>query len=81
MKVTLGAIYDKLLDVEKKVDPIPAMVMDHEKRLRDLEVAMHVNKGRESQNDSTQARKPPWTAIAALAVSAIVAVRNFFQTP
>lgn len=37
VKVTLRTIYDKLLDVERKVDPLPAQVADHETRLRLLE--------------------------------------------
>lgn len=37
VKVTLGAIYDKLLEVDKKVDPLPATVADHEKRIRAIE--------------------------------------------
>ena len=36
-RVTLGTIYSKLLDVEKKVDPIPAQVHDHEIRIRAIE--------------------------------------------
>lgn len=37
VKVTLATIYDKLLEVDKKVDPIPATVADHEKRIRAIE--------------------------------------------
>ena len=40
VRVTLGKIYDKLLEVDKKVDPLPATVVDHEKRLRALETRM-----------------------------------------
>ena len=40
VKVTLGKIYDKLLEVDKKVDPIPAAIVDHETRLRALERQM-----------------------------------------
>ena len=36
-RVTLGTIYQKLLDVEKKVDPIPDQVRDHEVRIRAIE--------------------------------------------
>lgn len=36
-RVTLGTIYNKLLDVEKKVDPIPGQVNDHEIRIRAIE--------------------------------------------
>jgi hypothetical protein len=36
-RVTLGTIYQKLLDVEKKVDPIPEQVRDHEIRIRAIE--------------------------------------------
>lgn len=36
-RVTLGTIYSKLLDVERKVDPIPAQVGDHEIRIRAIE--------------------------------------------
>lgn len=36
-RVTLGTIYSKLLDVEKKVDPIPDQVRDHEIRIRAIE--------------------------------------------
>ena len=36
-RVTLATIYAKLLDVEKKVDPIPDQVRDHEIRLRAVE--------------------------------------------
>lgn len=37
VRVTLTTIYDKLLDVDKKVDPIPAAIRDHETRIRSLE--------------------------------------------
>lgn len=36
--ITLATIYDKLLQVERKVDPVPATVQDHETRLRKLEM-------------------------------------------
>lgn len=36
-RVTLGAIYSKLLEVDKKVDPIPEQVRDHEIRIRAIE--------------------------------------------
>jgi hypothetical protein len=36
-KVTLGAIYNKLIEVDKKVDPIPGQVHDHEIRIRAIE--------------------------------------------
>lgn len=38
VKVTLDVIYQKLLDVDKKVDPVPEIVKDHESRLRKLEI-------------------------------------------
>lgn len=37
VRVTLSKIYDKLLDVEKKVDPIPAAILDLETRMRAVE--------------------------------------------
>lgn len=37
VRVTLTTIYNKLLDVEDKVDPLPAKVNDHEVRLRAIE--------------------------------------------
>lgn len=37
VKVTLPVIYEKLLEVDKKVDPIPSIVADHESRIRALE--------------------------------------------
>lgn len=37
VKVTLTTIYDKLLDVEAKVDPLPERVSDHEVRIRAIE--------------------------------------------
>lgn len=41
VKVTLGAIYDKLLEVDKKVDPLPSAVADHEKRIRAIETRVY----------------------------------------
>lgn len=35
--VTLESIYLKLLDMDKKLDPLPAQAQDHETRLRALE--------------------------------------------
>lgn len=35
--ITLQTIYDKLVDVERKVDPLPQQVTDHESRIRALE--------------------------------------------
>jgi len=37
VKVTLTTIYNKLLEVESLVDPIPAKVADHEVRIRAIE--------------------------------------------
>ena len=37
VRVTLTTIYNKLLDVEDKVDPLPVKVEDHEVRLRAIE--------------------------------------------
>lgn len=37
VRVTLETIYLKLLDVEKKVDPLPPKVADLESRLRAIE--------------------------------------------
>jgi hypothetical protein len=37
VRVTLTAIYNKLLDVEDAVDPLPTKVADHEVRLRAIE--------------------------------------------
>jgi hypothetical protein len=36
-RVTLGVIYDKLVQLDKKVDPIPTQVSDHEVRIRAIE--------------------------------------------
>jgi hypothetical protein len=36
-RVTLGTIYNKLLEVDKKVDPLPGKVQDHEIRIRAIE--------------------------------------------
>lgn len=36
-KVTLGAIYNKLVSVEEKVTPLPDKVSDHEVRIRAIE--------------------------------------------
>lgn len=38
VKVTLDVIYQKLLDVDKKVDPVPEIVKDHETRIRRMEI-------------------------------------------
>ena len=35
--VALEAIYAKVLEIDKKVDPLPALVRDHETRIRSLE--------------------------------------------
>lgn len=45
VKVTLGTIYEKLLEVDKKVDPLPAAVLDHEARIRSLEKHMWARMG------------------------------------
>jgi hypothetical protein len=37
VRVTLTTIYNKLLEVEDKVDPLPQRVADHEVRLRAIE--------------------------------------------
>lgn len=42
VKVTLASIYEKLLDVDKKVDPVPELVKDHEGRIRKLEIQVAV---------------------------------------
>jgi hypothetical protein len=36
-RVTLGAIYNQLLVMDKKLDPIPQQVIDHEIRIRAIE--------------------------------------------
>lgn len=57
VKVTLSTIYTKLLEVDRKVDPLPAIVADQETRLRAVEVAVH---------DHASAVKAHTDAIAAL---------------
>lgn len=42
VKVTLENIYKTVLDIDKKIDPIPAQVRDHELRLRVIEKRMWV---------------------------------------
>jgi hypothetical protein len=42
VKVTLDVIYNKLLDVDKKVDPVPEIVKDQGSRLRKLEIQVAV---------------------------------------
>lgn len=42
VKVTLASIYEKLLDVDKKVDPVPELVKDHEGRIRKLEIQVAI---------------------------------------
>lgn len=42
VKVTLASIYEKLLEVDKKVDPVPELVKDHEGRIRKLEIQVAV---------------------------------------
>lgn len=37
VKVTLTTIYEKLLDVEDKVNPVPDQLSDHEVRIRAIE--------------------------------------------
>ena len=37
VKVTLSTIYQQLVEMDKKLDPIPPRVDDHEKRLREIE--------------------------------------------
>lgn len=37
VKVSLDTIYETLLDVAKKVDPVPAQLSDHEVRIRAIE--------------------------------------------
>jgi hypothetical protein len=38
--VSTNQIFDKLLDLEKVVTPLPAQVADHEIRIRTVEIAM-----------------------------------------
>jgi len=42
VKVTLASIYEKLLEVDKKVDPVPELVKDHESRIRKLEIQVAI---------------------------------------
>ena len=42
VKVTLDVIYNKLLEVDKKVDPVPEIVKDQGVRLRKLEIQVAV---------------------------------------
>lgn len=37
VKVTLGRIYETVQEIDKKLDPIPGQVRDHEQRIRTLE--------------------------------------------
>jgi hypothetical protein len=41
VKVTLSRIYDTVLEIDRKVDPLPAIVADHETRLRAAETMAH----------------------------------------
>lgn len=42
VRVTLSSIYEKLLDMDRKLDPVPGLVNDHASRLRKLEVQVAV---------------------------------------
>lgn len=42
VKITLDAIYSKLLDVEQTLHPLPQQVSDHEIRLRAIEKYMWI---------------------------------------
>lgn len=37
VRITLGKIYDKLLDMDSKFAPLPGEVSDHEVRIRAIE--------------------------------------------
>jgi len=37
VRITLATIYDQLVAMDKRLDPLPEKVGDHEKRLRDIE--------------------------------------------
>lgn len=41
VEVSLGTIYETLINLDKKMDPIPATVADHEGRIRKLEMFMY----------------------------------------
>lgn len=43
VRITNRDIYDKLVAVERKVDPLPKQVEDHETRLRAIETAINRN--------------------------------------
>lgn len=40
--VTLDAIYETVQSIDKKVDPLPAQVADHETRLRAVETTVAI---------------------------------------
>lgn len=42
VKVTLTSIYTKLLDMDKKLDPVPELVKDHSDRIRKLEIQVAI---------------------------------------
>lgn len=42
VKVTLTSIYTKLLDMEKKIDPVPEIVKDLLERTRKLEIQVAI---------------------------------------
>lgn len=37
VKVTLGVIYNQVLEVSRKLDPVPPQILDHEIRIRAIE--------------------------------------------
>jgi len=43
VKVTLSRIYDTVLEIDRKVDPLPGIVADHSTRLRAVELQAHDN--------------------------------------
>jgi len=63
VRVTLSSIYEKLLDMDRKLDPVPGLVNDHSSRLRKLEVQVAVQ----------------WVAFGiVIATVGTLAVRTFF---
>jgi len=66
VRVTLATIYDKLLEVDKKVDPLPAIVLDHDARLREVEKQL-------AAVEATRSPRAPWATVIS-AAAAVVAV-------
>lgn len=81
LAVTIGEVKTDVGHILAGIGEIKETLANQDGRLRNVETVQAATVGKVEELDkkisATEARKPPWTAIAALAISAFITLKQF----